>query len=122
MEKKKYRKTINFDLSSNELMKIYPDTSIPYSAIKRFMLKNGFEHRQKSGYVSIEPMSDIDITKFSEKLGRKFTWLEKCLDKYDIANIGDDFDLRNIVIKVCKEQEKKKDLKKEKSKEKGLER
>ena len=48
------RKAINFDLSTNELKKHFNNTAEAYNKIKEFMLKNGFEHRQYSGYVSKE--------------------------------------------------------------------
>ena len=48
------RRAINFDLSTNALEEIFGkgNTKKPYSDIKHFMEKNGFEHSQYSGYVS----------------------------------------------------------------------
>ena len=48
------RKSINFDLSTNALLEHFSHTGIPYSQLKNFMLENGFEHDQYSGYVSIK--------------------------------------------------------------------
>ena len=61
------RKAINFDLSTNELKKHFKDTRESYIKIKTFMLENGFEHRQYSGYASKEPMDDIQIDILAKK-------------------------------------------------------
>lgn len=54
----KNRKALNFDLSTNELKKHFNSTAEAYSQIKIFMIENGFEHRQYSGYISKEPMNE----------------------------------------------------------------
>lgn len=46
-------KCINFDLYTQELLKHFPKGTVkPYTLIKDFFEKNGFEHRQYSGYQS----------------------------------------------------------------------
>lgn len=57
------RKAINFDLSTNTLEELFGkgNTKKPYSDIKHFMEKNGFEHSQYSGYVSKEPKTKANI-------------------------------------------------------------
>ena len=55
------RKAINFDLSTADLKKYFKNTAEAYNQIKNFMLQNGFEHRQYSGYVSKEAMEDDDV-------------------------------------------------------------
>lgn len=52
-------KAINFDLSTNELKKYFSNTAEAYNQIKSFMLNNGFDHRQYSGYASKEVMDDF---------------------------------------------------------------
>ncbi|MGI0440118.1 hypothetical protein ACRE1S_06290 [Helicobacter himalayensis] len=61
------RKAINFDLSTNELKKHFNNTAEAYSQIKTFMLENGFEHRQYSGYASKETMDEDDIVVLTKK-------------------------------------------------------
>ena len=59
------RRAINFDLSTRTLEEIFGkgNTAKPYSDITHFMKENGFIHRQYSGYVSKEPMSDREFIK-----------------------------------------------------------
>nr|WP_306816867.1 VapD family protein [Campylobacter helveticus] len=95
MEVKK-RKAINFDLSTEELKKHFGDTREPYSQIKNFMLENGFEHRQYSGYASIEVMSDRQIAKIARKLNDKFAWISSCIQEFDVTDIGEQYSLSHI--------------------------
>ena len=99
-ERKKY-KAINFDLDTNEL-KCYYNKSVrnAYKEIGNFLKKNGFEHRQWSGYVSKDKMSGMDIVVLNEKMWRKFPWLEQCATRIDITDVGNKFDL----ISLHKEQ------------------
>ncbi len=90
------RKAINFDLSTNELKKHFKDTAKAYNQIKDFMLQNGFEHRQYSGYASIESMEDFDITVLAETLNNKFTWLKDCIQEFDVTDIGEQYNLNHI--------------------------
>lgn len=71
----KNRKALNFDLSTNELKKHFNSTAEAYSQIKIFMIENGFEHRQYSGYISKEPMNEREITKLVRKLNKQLSWL-----------------------------------------------
>lgn len=95
------RKAINFDLSTNELKKRFKNTIEAYNQIKYFMLQNGFEHRQYSGYVSKEPMEDDDITVLTETLNEKFTWLKDCIQEFDVTDIGEQYSL-NYIFKANK--------------------
>ena len=115
MKEKLTRKAINFDLDTKELLKHFKNTHQAYSAIKVFMEDNGFEHRQYSGYVSTGYISDASVTILTEKLNDKFKWLKDCVQKYDITEIGETYDLKYI-FDEAKQKEK------EKSKNKGLER
>ena len=115
MGKAETKKAINFDLDTKELLKHFKNTHQAYSSIKIFMEENGFEHRQYSGYISSEPMSTHYITDITEKLNKKFKWLKDCIQKYDVTEIGETYDLKYI-FDDAKKQEK------EKSKNKGLER
>lgn len=79
------------------------------------MEDNGFEHRQYSGYVSREPISEFSVISVTEKLNQKFKWLKDCIQKYDVTEIGETYDLKYI-FDDAKKQEK------EINKNKGLER
>lgn len=91
------RKAINFDLSTNELKKHFKNTAEAYNQIKDFMLQNGFEHRQYSGYVSKEPLEDYEITNLVVKLKNKLTWLYSCTQRFDVTDIGEQHDLKDIL-------------------------
>ena len=92
------RKAINFDLSTNELKKCFNNTAEAYSKIKQFMLDNSFEHRQYSGYVSKEPMEDDDIFLLTLNLTNEFSWLSNCVQKFDVTDIGEQYDLTHLLI------------------------
>ena len=113
MNKKDTKKAINFDLDTKELLKHFKNTHQAYSAIKVFMEDNGFEHRQYSGYVSTGYISDASVTILTEKLNDKFKWLKDCVQKYDITEIGETYDLKYI-FDEAKKQEKEKEKNKNK--------
>ena len=79
------------------------------------MEKNGFEHRQYSGYISKEAISEFSVIKLTEKLNKEFKWLKNCIQKYDVTEIGETYDLKYI-FNEAKQNEK------EKNKNKGIER
>lgn len=91
------RKAINFDLSTNELKKHFRNTTEAYNQIKDFMLQNGFEHRQYSGYASKEVMEDDDITLLVLNITNKLTWLYSCTQRFDVTDIGEQHDLKDIL-------------------------
>lgn len=91
------RKAINFDLSTNALEQYFINTAEAYSKIKQFMLQNGFEHRQYSGYISKEPLEDYEITNLAIKLKNQFSWLYPCTQKFDVTDIGEQHDLISIL-------------------------
>lgn len=98
MNDKNVRKAIYFDLDTNSLLTIFPKgTRTPYSEIKKFMIKREFNHRQYSGYDSINAMSHAQVVKVIKDLSREFPWLSKCLKKLDVTDIGKEYDLLMVV-------------------------
>ncbi|EAJ1438362.1 vapd [Campylobacter coli] len=95
------RKAINFDLSTKSLEKYFKDTREPYSLIKEFMLENGFEHRQYSGYTSKEPVDERQITRIVNKLTKKFIWLGECVKEFDVTEIGEQYSLKETIQGLC---------------------
>ena len=93
------RKSINFDLSTNALLEHFSHTSIPYSQLKNFMLENGFEHDQYSGYVSIKSMKEAEITRLVKELRKELPWIKDCVLKFKVTNIGKQFDLLGELTK-----------------------
>ncbi|HEH6154827.1 TPA: vapd [Campylobacter jejuni] len=94
-------KAINFDLSTKSLEKYFKDTREPYSLIKNFMLENGFEHRQYSGYTSKEPINERRVIRIVNKLTKKFTWLGECVKEFDITEIGEQYSLKETIQDLC---------------------
>ena len=94
------RKAINFDLSTEELKKYFKESTAPaYSAIKNFMLENGFEYRQDLGYASKEQMSDKQINLLIRRLSKQFPWLSICVREFNVSDIGKQRDLTHLFKK-----------------------
>ncbi|HDX6240634.1 TPA: hypothetical protein RPW09_001648 [Campylobacter fetus subsp. venerealis] len=96
------RKMINFDLDTKILEQEYPkkDYRQAYDDIKKFMLSNGFEHRQGSGYLSLKSMSTYDVAIFISDISEKFDWLANSAKKFDITNVGKTYDLLDNLKEV----------------------
>jgi len=111
------RKSLNFDLNTNKLKEHYPNNNYTeaYNDIKKFLLKNGFEHRQGSGYISQKDMSSQEVADIIKALSNKYSWLKDCFKTFDSYDIGSRFDLANIIVKQnIKENElTKKEMQKE---------
>ena len=97
------RKAINFDLSTADLKKHFKNTAEAYQ-IKNFMLQNGFEHRQYSGYVSNDKLYDYDITNLATRLQNQFSWLYTCTQKFDVTDVDKHHDLINILADTAQRQ------------------
>lgn len=86
-ESEKHIKYVVFDLSTEELKKHFPNgTAKPYELIKQFLTSKGFEHRQYSGYISKEPLDDIQVSLIVDELSAKFIWIDNCIQEFDISN------------------------------------
>lgn len=93
---------INFDLDTKKLKDIYVSSTgkkynRAYYDIKAFMKKNGFSHRQGSGYISKEPMTEMAATLIMKKMGNLMPWLKDCTKKIDLTIVGNQFDLTDIL-------------------------
>ena len=96
------RYAINFDLTIEQL-KLYYSASNPkgaYAKISRYMKKNGFSHRQWSGYISDNTMSKSELIDFTMKLHQTFPWLIQCEDSMDATVITSIFDIKQMIIDV----------------------
>ncbi|MGN0764872.1 MAG: hypothetical protein ACI4MO_00110 [Christensenellales bacterium] len=95
MESPKY-KAINFDLDTRKMRqhKKYP---VGYTEIKRSLLQLGFTHRQWSGYTSKSKLVSSEVIEIVEKLVKAHPWLSDCANKFDVTDIGKQFDLMDVV-------------------------
>jgi len=96
-EKKKHR-AFNFDLKIKLLKKYYPKKNIlgAYRDIKSFMFKNGFSHRQWSGYRTDEKLTDRQVQIIMLQMRKELPWIDKCSTKLDVTNIGKVYDIKNF--------------------------
>ncbi|EAK4449650.1 hypothetical protein CYI58_08670 [Campylobacter upsaliensis] len=106
--KNRHKKCINFDLDTKELLKYFPKgTRKPYALIKEFFEKQGFDHRQYSGYISKEPISDYKLTKIIHQLSIQYIWLKNCIKEFDVSNAPQTLSLKNQIYNSIEREEKK---------------
>lgn len=92
------RKAINFDIDTKEYEKVTgKPASTAYEKIKKYMLKNGFEHRQGSGYISINSLTDSQIVSLVLKMTNELDWLDRCVEQIDVTNIGKRHSVKDII-------------------------
>lgn len=108
-------KCIHFDFSTDEVREQFSSTSTPYEQIKNFLEKNDFEHRQKSGYISKEPLNNYQVDILIDQLGIKFTWLDDCMQQFDIEDAPKKMNARKMISQSAKKEMKRqfKELQKE---------
>lgn len=102
---KKHKKAIHFDIDEVLLKKHYPyhdqkhgsnNYKNVYKMIGRILCKEGFEHRQYSGYISKEPITDAKLTYVVRKLAGELPWLKGCFQRLDAENVPEEFDLKDV--------------------------
>jgi len=88
------RKSLNFDLDTKKLKEHYLNNNYTeaYNDIKKFLLKNGFEHRQGSGYISEKEISKVKTLDIIKKLNNNHPWLETCCKTFYYSDIGQEYD------------------------------
>jgi virulence-associated protein VapD len=109
-------RAINFDLNTRLLKKYYPSQSIwgyknAYKDIKNFLQENGFKHRQWSGYISNEPLTDYQIADVISRLSLRFSWLSKCVNQFDVTNISGMHSMIDIIKQKSLENRQKQTIK-----------
>lgn len=87
-------RAIHFDFDTEKLKEIYPNKHYTqaYDDVQRFLTTHEFEHRQYSGYKSIIAISARKCETVLEEMFRRYPWIEKCLNKIDIAVLEEDYD------------------------------
>jgi len=99
MAQQRRRKALNFDLSSAKLRERFGEKGRrnAYAQIASFLTKNGFEHRQWSGYASIKPMSYIEVYDVVGELVEKYKWMIDCANRFDATNIMAESDMIDAI-------------------------
>ena len=118
------RKAVNFDLNTESLKKIFKSNNpfvymIAYRKIGRFLINNGFEHRQWSGYISKQSLTPIQITAIVKGLNKTLPWLHQCVTKFDVTDIGEQHDLMYIFQKPEKSKLQSKSVETKENETKG---
>lgn len=100
-EAKQY-KTLYFDIHVSDLKKYYPGKNHlgAYGDIKRYLLRHAFTHEQWSGYHSSNKMTDLEIFDLVEDMSRKMPWFAKCINHFEVTNIGTNYNLIDILNPV----------------------
>ena len=90
-----FRKAIHFDLdtATGEATFGKKNTSMAYRKIRKFLESNGFAHSQYSGYMSLRPMSDLEVYRTYDMMKEALPWLEPCAQKIHVLVVADEFDL-----------------------------
>ena len=104
------KKQITFDLKQKSLQKFYPKPENTenarfykkaYADIKRFMQKNGFQHRQYSVYISNVRMTNVDVVLLMQDLNAALPWFFQCVTEIDVTNIGTQHSLLQSIDDVA---------------------
>ena len=90
-----FRKAIHFDLDTATVEATFgkKNTSMAYRKIRKFLESNGFAHSQYSGYMSLRPMSDLEVYRTYDMMKEALPWLEPCAQKIYVLVVADEFDL-----------------------------
>lgn len=90
-----FRKAIHFDLDTATVEATFgkKNTSMAYRKIRKFLELNGFAHSQYSGYMSLRPMSDLEVYRTYDMMKEALPWLEPCAQKIHVLVVADEFDL-----------------------------
>ena len=100
MDSGRCKKAINFDLDDKALQIAYPKLSYKHAwdDIKKFLLDNGFEHRQNSGYTSVNPMNEMEVSALVDKMKSALAWLTKpdVIQEIDVTDIGERLSLKHL--------------------------
>lgn len=97
MNQKAY-KALYFDLSIKKL-RVYYSKSSPkgaYKKIKKFLTKHNFTHEQYSGYHSKYKTTDLSIFALIENMNVQLPWLKYCVNCFEVADLGVDYDLKSF--------------------------
>ena len=92
---RKHHKALYFDLHVKSLEQYYSKDNPrgAYRKIYDFLIERGFTHEQYSGYHSKYKTTDLEIFDLVHEMGRSFSWLGKCLNHFEVTNIGANHDL-----------------------------
>ena len=96
---RRYYKALNFDLDTHKLKVHYPGANYrkAYEDLRRFFKRHRFSHRQGSGYISDDKLATADIYDLMDELSQQFPWIGDCVNKIDVTNVGQQYDLIELL-------------------------
>lgn len=95
----KSRKALNFDLDNHLLKEYYPSKNYKggWKDIQIYLKRNGFLHRQYSGYVSYDYIEMNEVIQIITEMSVLLIWLKKCLKEFDVTIVGDEYSLIDYI-------------------------
>ena len=95
------RQGIHFDMDTKALEIYYPKAAwrAAYEDVKTFLIDNGFEHEQGSGYHSIRPMAQAKAVDILDNMLTTYPWLHKCVRICTVADVPATYDFSDIFDK-----------------------
>ena len=95
------RKALNFDLDTKKYEEYTGKPSpMAYAEIRKFLKRNGCEHRQGSGYISKNSLTDGKIFAIIQNMSMEFNWLRNCVKQIDVTNIGKQHSLIDTISRA----------------------
>ena len=88
-------KALYFDLRVKDLRRYFSadNPTRAYGLIQEFFRKHSFDHVQYSGYHSTQRLTDIEIFLLIRELIVAYPWLNQCVNRFEVTNIGVNHDL-----------------------------
>lgn len=92
------KKLLVFDLDTKVCRLILGNNyrRVYYQIIRPFLERRGFEHVQGSGYISINPMTNLQVTYCIRDLLRLYPYLSKCIRDIRVGDIKQLHRLNNL--------------------------
>jgi virulence-associated protein VapD len=98
MARQKRYRAFNFDLDSAQMSAVFGANGRQrgYGAIKKYLEGNGFEHRQKSGYVSLKTLTILEVQDLLEDMDNALPWMGSCVQRFDVTDINSHTDMAHM--------------------------
>ena len=95
----RFRYAVNFDLSISKLQQYFNQEhpKSAYGVLAKYMKLNGFEHRQYSGYMSCEALTQEELLNTMRIIHNQLPWLKECENKMDATVITRVYDLKQLL-------------------------
>lgn len=88
MAQRKTYKAINFDLETTALSAHFSSPTQAYAKLRADFKRQGFEHRQGSGYLSTKKLDDYQLNAKISIIAQRNPWLATCATQFDVTNVG----------------------------------